>query len=229
MRNVSTPSRQQRVDCTDTFGRCLDLCIVDRLHQPWRREQECCVRRAPRRWNHLSTTAVDGFLSNGGLRYANLHTAHRLVTQRSFARGPLEALLYVLTHRVQERLVDILRQRIVNQHIWPVLIRAKCPNGPCSERVPAVPVLEYTRQGTWRLVQVDQTPLQVFGDPFFQRLGNQCQPVLLVRCVCIALHRTGLDDRLTEFDNWITDLDLHVRVQLSQVVHHTVQVELTCA
>ena len=49
---------------------------------------------------------------------------------------------------------------------------------------------------------------------------------MLVRRVRKALHGARLDDRLTELDDRIADLDLHLSVQLAQIVHHTIEVQL---
>mmetsp|Transcript_12875 Transcript_12875/g.38024 ORF Transcript_12875/g.38024 Transcript_12875/m.38024 type:complete len:676 (+) Transcript_12875:129-2156(+) len=225
-RDVPAPAREHGVDRGHAVDGRADVDEEDGLHQPRRRHQEGRVGDAARGRDHLPAAAVDRLGRHRGVEDLELDVAHRLVAERALAARPREALQDEVADTVQQLLVHLGRERVVHEHVGALVVGAEAPHRARREQVPVVPLLEELAQPLPLPPDVDGARLDVLGDPLVERLRYHRQLRLAVRRLGKALERRRLDDRLAKGDHGVGDLDLDLGVDVPQVVHHAVEVQL---
>ena len=110
--------------------------------------------------------------------------------------------------------------------IYTCGVGSESPDGSGGEQIPVVLGLEELSQPLLVPVDAHDLVLDVLGEALLQWLCDHGQLVLLVRGLGETLQGARLDDCLAEGDDGVGDLDVDLGVQLAQVVHDAVEVEL---
>mmetsp|Transcript_43460 Transcript_43460/g.95114 ORF Transcript_43460/g.95114 Transcript_43460/m.95114 type:complete len:659 (+) Transcript_43460:316-2292(+) len=227
--DVAAPPREDGVDGRDAVDRARNVDEEHRLHQPGRGHQEGGVGDAARRRDDLAAAAVDGERGDGGVEDLELDIAHRLVAERPLAAAPLEALQNEVSDGVEQPLVHLGGQRVVGEHVGPLLARREAPHRARRKQVPVVPLLEKLAELLTIPVDGDGALLDVLSQALLERLGDHRQLRLAVGRLGEALERRRLNHRLAKSNHGVGYLHLHLGVDVAQIVHHAVEIQLASA
>ncbi len=100
------------------------------------------------------------------------------------------------------------------------------PDGAGRQQIPVILGLKELAQPLLVPADGDHLVLDVLRQALLHRLRNHRHLVLLVGRLGEALQAGRLDDRLAEGDDRVGHLDVDLGVDLAEVVHDTVEVEL---
>mmetsp|Transcript_31851 Transcript_31851/g.51004 ORF Transcript_31851/g.51004 Transcript_31851/m.51004 type:complete len:617 (+) Transcript_31851:1240-3090(+) len=227
--DVPTALGEHGVDGRHAVRRRLYLHGIHRLHEARGGHEERRVRHPARGGNHLPAAAVQGLLGDGGVQDLEFDVADGLVAQRALAGAPLEPLHHALAHRAHQALVHLCGQGVVQQRVGPPRVGTERPHRARCKDVPVVVVLEKITQLFARPLQVHCAGFDVACQPLIQGLGDHSELVALVGRLREALEAGRFHHRLAEGHHRVCYLDLHLGVQVPQVLHHRVQEDLPCA
>lgn len=127
MDDVGSSSEENIVDYVLAVTRAKDFSLEHGLHESWVCKHHRAKNSSAACRNHLSASSKNRLGCKFSSHQSCLDTLDWFLAQRALSRCPLKTLNHRMLNLAEPLLVSFKAKREIDEHIGPLVVRAKCP------------------------------------------------------------------------------------------------------